>query len=55
MPSKATKLKIHNSTPPCECPDCKLATAHADQRRAELAAMFSRLAEVERLSKEAPE
>ena len=48
-----TDIEVHRKTPPCSCPDCLRATAAADQRRAELDAIFSRLDEAERLSKEA--
>ncbi len=45
MPLMATQ--VHCLTPPCDCPDCLRATAAADRRRAEIAAILRRLDEVE--------
>ncbi len=38
---------VHTETPPCACMDCLRATARADQRRAEIAGILKRFAELE--------
>lgn len=41
-------MKMHNPKPPCNCSDCVRATEEADQRRAEIAAILTRIGATER-------
>lgn len=46
---EATEI-VHSQVPPCNCRDCLRATAQADQRRAEIDAILSRLDELDALA-----
>ena len=47
---RLTKKSSHSLTPPCYCDSCLRATAQADQRLAEIAAILERLEAAERLA-----
>jgi len=50
MASSAEKNKsVHRSAPPCSCNNCLRATAQADQRRAEIFDVLTRLASEDEL------